>query len=306
MPELVTVGWLTTDDIVLPDGTYRQSVPGGGALYSAVGSRIWNPHVGIHSVTGQTRLKSSQEQIQGYGIDPAGITPIPGNGLELWLLHETGTDKQQVPRLRSATADDMDRGRGPLPEAYQSARGFHIAPQSPWSSFENLDRLASHTDAVISLDLLVDPYIDASNYRELRFLDRLSAFLPSREEVATLWSPDDMVEWVRRQSVEHNCIVAVKMGDAGSIVMDIPNDAVLRVPAYPAAVADTTGAGDSYCGGFLAGLAAGRPVPESAAMGTVSASYVVEVFGALDTGIPTEDEREERLRAVMDGIRRVG
>ena len=67
----------------------------------------------------------------------------------------------------------------------------------------------------------------------------------------------------------------------GSLVCDGPHASVLHVPALSVEVLDTTGAGDSYCGGFLAGLVAGRPVVECAVMGTVSASFVVQACGAL-------------------------
>jgi hypothetical protein len=40
MIDIVTIGWLTTDDIVLPNATCYREVIGGGALYSAIGARI--------------------------------------------------------------------------------------------------------------------------------------------------------------------------------------------------------------------------------------------------------------------------
>ena len=52
MIDIVTIGWLTIDDIVLPNAICHQQVIGGGALYSAVGARIWHDGVGIHSVMG--------------------------------------------------------------------------------------------------------------------------------------------------------------------------------------------------------------------------------------------------------------
>ncbi len=303
MVELVTVGWLTTDDIVLPDGSYRQRVPGGGALYSAVGARIWNRSVGIHSVTGKKRIDSFQKQIADYGIDPEGLYAIPGGGLELWLLHESGSAKQQVPWLSSATAEEMDNGRGPLPDRFDTAIGYHIAPQSPAGSFGNLESLSKKRGRVLTMDLLVDPYIDASLYKDLAFLEKLTAFLPSREEVEALWAPEDLLGWVTETSSRHDCTIAVKLSEKGSIVAAPGEEGVSYVPAYPLAAVDTTGAGDGYCGGFLAGLAQGRPVLECAAMGTVSASYVVEVYGALDTRLPTAEERRSRLETVMKGAR---
>lgn len=303
MTLLVTVGWLTIDDIVLPDGTYEQKVLGGGALYSAVGALLWHPQVGVHSVTGRRHFDAVVREIAAYGLDPSGINAIPGNGLELWLLHESDSDKQQVPKLSSATAAEMDAGRAPLPEAWCRARGVHIAPQSPAGSFANLEALAKlDPKPVLTLDLLSDAYVDASRYRDLGFLQALDAFLPSEAEIVRIWQPASLAAWIAEQAGRHRCHVVAKLGGEGSLVCDGQSGQLYRVPAYPAAVLDTTGAGDAYCGGFLAGLVAGCSVEDCAAMGTVAASYVVEARGALATRRPEPAERDARLAHVLTRI----
>ncbi|MEX2542061.1 MAG: PfkB family carbohydrate kinase [Trueperaceae bacterium] len=303
MPELVTSGWLTIDDVVLPDGSYTQKVLGGGALYSAVGAAIWNEDVGVHSVTGKKYLAAAKREIGRAGLDAAGLNGIVGNGLELWLLHESESEKQQVPKLTSSTADEMDQGRAELPEPYLRARGFHIAPQTPDGSFPTLKVLAAIANRpVITLDILVDPYVDVSRYADLGFLEKVTAFLPSREEVARLWRPASLTEWLRTNTDRHGRILAIKMGSEGSLVCAGKDAPIHRVPALPVSARDTTGAGDAFCGGFLAGLVEHRPVPECAAMATVSASYVVEARGALATVFPDPKERGERLKQVLKRI----
>jgi ribokinase len=221
-------------------------------------------------------------EIGARGIDPEGIGAIEGNGLQLWLLHESATAKQQVPKLTSSSAEEMDRGRGPLPPAYTTARGFHIAPQTPAGSIENARRLGRlPTAPVVTLDLLSDEFIDRRLYADLGFLDAVTAV-----------------------AAAHGCHMAVKLGGEGSMICDARTGEITHVPAFPARVTDTTGAGDSYCGGFLAGLVAGRPLLECAAMGTVSASYVIEACGALETERPRPEERDNRLRRVLAGIER--
>lgn len=304
--DVVTVGWLTRDDIVLTDHSCRPDVVGGGALYSAVGAQIWSRNVGIHSVTGRPFLDAVRAEIGARGIDTDGIEAIEGNGLQLWLLHESATDKQQVPKLTSSTADDMDRGRGPLPGAYARARGFHIAPQTPAGSIENARRLGRLSGApVVTLDLLSDEFIDRRLYANLDFLDDVTAFLPSEAEVSRIWNPSDLSIWLRDVSSAHGCHMGVKLGGDGSLICNARDGAIHRVPAYPARVVDTTGAGDGYCGGFLAGLVAGRPLLECAAMGTVSASYIIEACGALRTERPDAAERDARLQQVLARVERL-
>jgi sugar/nucleoside kinase (ribokinase family) len=303
MINVVTVGWLTRDDIVLRDGACLFDVAGGGALYSAVGAQIWTSQVGIHSATGRPFLDSICREIARRGIDTRGIGAVEGNGLQLWLLHESETAKQQVPKLTSSTAEEMDRARDAMPSAYLSARAFHIAPQTPAGSIANANRLGRLPhNPVVTLDLLSDEFIDRRLYADLSFLNSITAFLPSEAEVARIWNPPNLHDWLREQALSHGCHLAVKLGAAGSIVCDAQTGALVKVPAFSAKVVDTTGAGDAYCGGFLAGLAAGRPVAECAAMGTVSASYVVEAYGALATDRPSPTGRDDRLRRVLSGL----
>ncbi len=192
MIDIVTIGWLTIDDIVLPDATCRKQVIGGGALYSAIGARIWCDRVGMHSVTGEKHIKTVTNKIRERGLDVTGLNSISGSGLELWILHENETEKQQVPKLTSSTAQEMDSGRKPLPEAYRGSRGFHIAPQTPASSLANVKYLSAFaSEPIITLDILADTYIDASQYLDLNFLKSITAFIPSQEEVSRIWHPSE-------------------------------------------------------------------------------------------------------------------
>src|SRR5262245_65106960 len=107
MMDLVTIGWLTVDDIVLTDGTCHKSVLGGGALYSAVGGATFLNRVGLHSICGEHHFRRTIGDISARGLDATGIVSLPGNGLELWLLHESEVHKQQIPKLSSSSAEEM-------------------------------------------------------------------------------------------------------------------------------------------------------------------------------------------------------
>jgi sugar/nucleoside kinase (ribokinase family) len=305
MIDVATVGWLTMDDIVLTDHVCRPDVLGGGALYSAVGAQIWAERVGIHSVTGRPTYGETCAAIRARGLDADGVSAIDGSGLRLWLLHESEIFKRQVPKLISSTADEMDRGRRPLPQAYCGARGFHVAPQSPAGTAENVRRLTALPGSpAVTVDILSDEYIDRRLYADLAFLRGAAAFLPSEAEITRIWRPSDLGGWLREQASRLGCLMVAKLGERGSLVCDRRNNGLIHTPAYPASVVDTTGAGDAYCGGFLAGLVADRPVAECAAMGAVSASYIVEACGALQTARPNAADRDARLAEVLARTKR--
>jgi sugar/nucleoside kinase (ribokinase family) len=96
-------------------------------------------------------------------------------------------------------------------------------------------------------------------------------------------------------------VLVIKRGPQG-VDVALAGD-VVRVPAPAVDVLDVTGAGDAFCGGFLAGLlATGDPVA-AAAHGVVSASFVVETRGAVAALASLDDQRAAaRLDRVLKSL----
>jgi len=74
-------------------------------------------------------------------------------------------------------------------------------------------------------------------------------------------------------------VVALKLGAAGALVATGAGDRV-RVPAAPATVRDTTGAGDAFAAGFCAAWLAGRPLDACATAAVATAARAVTATGA--------------------------
>ncbi len=74
-------------------------------------------------------------------------------------------------------------------------------------------------------------------------------------------------------------LVVVTLGAAGAVAV-MASGEIIEVSALPVDVVDTTGAGDSFVGGFLAGWLHGAPVRQSLLMGCAAGSLQVTSFGA--------------------------
>lgn len=84
----------------------------------------------------------------------------------------------------------------------------------------------------------------------------------------------------------------VTHGSRGSVTWGA--DGLHAVPAVAVErVIDTTGAGDAFVAGTLAGLLKGMPADEAASVGAASASFVIEAWGA-QTRLPSWDEMMAR------------
>jgi sugar/nucleoside kinase (ribokinase family) len=99
--------------------------------------------------------------------------------------------------------------------------------------------------------------------------------------------------------------VVIKRGERGQYLYDGFSRSRWMIPAYPARLAAPTGAGDAFCGGFLAGYYRTYDPLQAALHGNISASLVIEgsnVFYALDCMPGLADAR---LLALKDMVRKV-
>ena len=90
-------------------------------------------------------------------------------------------------------------------------------------------------------------------------------------------------------------IAVVKVGAKGAYVKR--GNEIATIAPMEAKVVDTTGAGDMWAAGFLAGLVKGENLQKCGQMGTVVASNVIEVVG------PKMDEaRWEKIHNDIAGL----
>lgn len=88
-------------------------------------------------------------------------------------------------------------------------------------------------------------------------------------------------------------IAVVKVGAEGSFVQQ--GDQVVRINPIPAKVIDTTGAGDLWASGFMAGLVQGKSLEQCGLMGASLAANIIEVIGAkMD---------EKRWQKILDSLK---
>jgi sugar/nucleoside kinase (ribokinase family) len=106
-------------------------------------------------------------------------------------------------------------------------------------------------------------------------LGEADLFFPNRREATQIAGVEDAVEALDRLH-ERIPTVAVKLGGEGAIVAT--EGARLRVTPLPVQAVDTTGAGDAFNAGYLAGYLRGRPPAEcllqAAASGALSTTWL--------------------------------
>ena len=99
---------------------------------------------------------------------------------------------------------------------------------------------------------------------------------------------DEAAELARRDSA----LAVLTRSEAGSLILS--GDERHIIAAEPVRVVDTTGAGDAYAAGFLAGLTAGRPLRDCGRLGSIAAAEIISHYGARP-----EENLQERAKEVL-------
>ena len=208
------------------------------------------------------------------GVQTSGtMLPIRPNG-ERPALHVMGTNAtfcfEDVPQDVVRNADFVHIG------------GFYLMPKFDGEDTVKTLKVARAGKAITTMDILG---IKQDNMAEkiLPTMPYLDYFMPNLEEaqmITGLTDLDELCDFFLNAGAKH---VVLKMGARGSLIKDKAG-LRLRIPAFKVAVVDTTGCGDAWTGGFIAGLSRGMTIEEAAQLGSACGSLVATGLGS-DAGI---------------------
>jgi len=208
------------------------------------------------------------------GVQTSGtMLPIRPNG-ERPALHVMGTNAtfcfEDVPQDVVRNADFVHIG------------GFYLMPKFDGEDTVKTLKVARAGKAITTMDILG---IKQDNMAEkiLPTMPYLDYFMPNLEEaqmITGLTDLDELCDFFLNAGAKQ---VVLKMGARGSLIKDKAGMR-LRIPAFKVAVVDTTGCGDAWTGGFIAGLSRGMTIEEAAQLGSACGSLVATGLGS-DAGI---------------------
>ena len=135
----------------------------------------------------------------------------------------------------------------------------------------------------------------------------LTAFLPSEEKVRNLFRGRSEDLWEMAESLAaYGCeIIVIKRAVQGQLLYDAGSKTRWEISAYPSREADPTGAGDAFCGGFLAGYRHAHDPLEAALWGNVSASLAIEGSGPFYALDALPGLAEARLEVLRQSVRKI-
>lgn len=334
-PRYLIAGQLNREYAILPSGELLLDVPGGNALYAAVGLAVWEPDPppGLVARVGEDYPQSWLETFERRGLDARGVRVLAEavDVRSFFAYSDRTTRSHDDPvthfarlglpfprallgyRPPNSPVDSRTRLRstslrqGDIPPDFLDASAAHLCPLDylTHSVLPAVLRQAEFTTVTL------DPapgYMNPAFWDEVpALLTGLTAFLPAEEEVRSLFGGRSSDLWEMAEALAaYNCeIVVLKCGLRGQLLYDAATRTRWEVPPYPARLVNPNGAGHAFCGGFLAGWRRHYDPLQAALYGNISASLVIEgndPYYALDAlpGLP-----QARLDAMRQSIRKV-
>jgi len=334
-PRFLIAGRLTRDYILFQSNKPMLDVPGGNALYAGVGLAMWEPDP-PPALIARVGEDYPQEWLQDFsksGFNTRGVRVLP-TAVDLryftaFLSRSTRALDDPVAhfarlglpfpkallgyRDTSTMVDSRTRlqltslRQGDIPSDFLDASAVHLCPLDylTHSLLPAMLRQAEFTTVT------VDPaqgYMNPTYWGDVPALvTGLTAFMPAEDEIRSLFQghSDDLWEMAEALAAYGCEIIVIKCGERGQLVYDAAGHSRWEVPSYPARLVNPLGAGDAFCGGFLAGYRRTYDPLQAALHGNISASLVVEGHlptYALDTmaGLP-----EARLEALRQSVRKI-
>jgi len=283
----------------MPDGRTAMGALGGNVVYATVGAHLWTDDLAMVSRLGRGFPPSLLDQVTAAGLRVDGLVPTSHNGIRQWQLYDVEGGRTYLRLASAGTYEDLAPRASEIPaQMAADLRACHIAPM-PIDRQAELVAWAKQRGAHVTLD----PHIDWIRGHEdawRRLLPQVDVFLPSREESCALLGDWPGAEAAARRLAELGAAVTcLKLGPEGAVVYQAADGAVWRCDSALTDPVDTTGCGDAFCGGFLAGWCEAGDLRTAILYGTVSASFVGEDFGAAHALVRDQAEARRRLAGLV-------
>lgn len=241
-------------------------------------------------------------QLDAYGIDRTHVRAVAGEARNSLALVETRAEDCQSVIYRNGAADfamtiaDVE-AVDYAPRAALITTGTVLAAEPSRSAAFRAFELARDAGLPLILDVDYRPYSWPSAGVAAEVYSRAAAICDvivgnDVEFGFMAGHPERGLEKARSLVTRGAQIVIYKMGEKGAVT--ITPDGECTTGVYPTRALKPTGAGDSFLGAFIAGLADGLPVRAAVLRGSAAAAMVVARVGCAPA-MPTRAELDAFL-----------
>ncbi len=158
--------------------------------------------------------------------------------------------------------------------------GYLWDPEQPREVMREAIRIARAAGRKVAMTLSVNFIIELHRKDLQGIIDDglIDILFVNEEEIVCLTQDEDLETAIEKIAPKVPLLVVTKGPDGAIAISDGQRHSVEAEPVER--VVDTTGAGDLFAGGFLAGHAQGRSIDECLKIGAIAAAEVISHYGA--------------------------
>ena len=294
VPRVVVVGDLIYDLLVRIEGSVAFGTDTFAPIHAVAGgsganAAAWLASIGIKTdfvgrVGDDVLGEALAAALRGAGVTPhLARDPSLGTGKVFVLVDGAGERTMITDRGAGDALRPEDLPPALFDGGHLHLSGYTFSGGSRRETALEALRLAHEAGMSVSVDPSSVPLLEAVGpERFLEWTRGVDLCFPNLEEGSLLGGERDP-DRVAQRMLDHYPGVVLKLGAAGALYAGTDGERA-RLPAEPGRVADTTGAGDALCAGFLAAWLFGAPPDAALRRGVEVAARAVERLGARPGG----------------------
>ena len=298
---ILVVGTVAYDTVETPFGR-ADRVLGGSATYASLAARVLGADVDLNAVVGGDFDEAHVDALREHGVGLDGLVRDEAGRTFFWAGRygmNLASRETLTTELNVLAAFEPD-----LPASLREPDIVCLGNLDPAIQGAVIDQTAAAAPLVVAdtMNFWIENAPDAL----AETIARVDVLLVNEEEARQLAGTPSLVKAARDIRAMGPGTVVIKKGEHGALLFC--DDDVFAAPAFLLEnVADPTGAGDTFLGGFAghldrAGSRSSEAFRQAVVVGSVLASFVVQSFGPDALLATTPDDLDRRL----DAFQRLG
>ncbi|MFQ6607004.1 MAG: PfkB family carbohydrate kinase [Fidelibacterota bacterium] len=288
---ILTVGSIAIDWLEMPDGTQGE-VLGGAATYFTLSASQFAP-VHVVGVVGTDFPQEGHDLFRTHAANMDDLQVVAGKTFRWGGRYHENWENRTTLFTELGVFGDF---KPVISQGNRSCPLVFLANIQPSLQLDVLKQMEAPRLVITdTMNLWIDTAL--SDLKEVIVKTDILLLNDNEAEMLTgLSDPEEAGRELCRQGPKS---VVVKLGSRGALLVE--EEKTVPVAAFSVdQVVDPTGAGDSFAGGLVGALAAGKSLIDSLITGSAIASFTVESFGPAGLIELDNDELGSRILVVRD------
>lgn len=298
---VIVGGTIAIDHVKTPEAE-AANLLGGSAAYAALAASFYSTPVSLVGIIGHDFPKAHLDMLESHGVSLDGVERSSSESFTWSGEYHTNMNERTTHRVG---LNVLENWQVKVPATMADAPIVVLANMSPDNQIEMLAQCgidpSGNPGRFVVADTM-DLWISIANERLHQVLPQLDLFVLNEGEARELAQCSNLVragQILLEKGPRH---VVVKLGEFGAMMFS-QNGEIFRSTAWPlAALADPTGAGDTFVGAMAGYLAAqGAPpysteqIRQAIVRGSILASFTCEAFSTCRLEELTQEDLDQRL-----------